>query len=48
MMSEPDRDAVQVETQVPMDPTVLAQQIHTKVVRPLPVREPFLTRRHAE
>jgi hypothetical protein len=48
MMSEPDRDAVQVETQVPVDSTVLAAQSHTKLVRPLLVRDPFLTRRHAE
>jgi hypothetical protein len=48
MMSEPDRDAVRVETQVPVDSTVLAPQSHTKLVRPLPVRDPFLIRRHAE
>ena len=48
MMSEPDRDAVQAETLVTVGSTVLAPQSHTKLVRPLPVRDPFLTRRHAE
>lgn len=48
MTSEPDRDAVQVETQVPVDLTVLAPQIHTELVRPLLVRDPFLGRRHVE
>jgi len=46
MMSEPDRDAVQVETQV--DSTVLAPQTRTEVVRPLLIRNPFVLRRHAE
>ena len=48
MMSEPERDTVRDETEVPVDLTVLAPQSHTKLVRPLLVRDPFLICGHAE